>query len=84
MTDVQIGPPSVANHSWALSSSQYSGGPSCGCYSLSFGRQQANQEPVHPERVTAHLLCLHAPATLPGLLIISLSDPVLVLVAILI
>ena len=78
MTDVQIGPSSVATHVWALSISQYSGGPSCGCYSHSFGPQQANPEPVHPERVTAHLLCLHAPATLPGLLIISLSDRVLV------
>ena len=33
MTDVQIQPPSVSTHVWALSSSQYSGGPSCGCYS---------------------------------------------------
>ena len=51
----------------ALTGSQYSGGPSCGCYSHSFGRQQTNPEPVHPIRVAVHLLDSHAPATVPGL-----------------
>ena len=74
MTDVQIRPPSVSTHIWALSSSQYSGGPSCGCYSLSFGCQPANPEPVHPEIDTAHLLGLHAPPTVPGCIVNKFGD----------
>ena len=42
------------------------GGPSCCCHSHSFGRQQANLEPVHPERLTTHLLGLHSPTTVPS------------------
>ena len=52
--------------------------PSCGgCYSHSFGRQQANPEPVHPERVTTHLLGLHALTTVPGLFFVLYPETVL-------
>ena len=56
----------LTRHGRALTGSQYSEGPSCGCYNHSFGRQQANPEPVHTIRVAIHLLDSHAPATLPG------------------
>ena len=49
----------VTRHGWALTGSQYSGGPSSGCYSHYFGGQQTNPLPVHPIWVAVHLLDRH-------------------------
>ena len=65
----------LTRHGRALTGSQYSGGPSCSCYSHSFGCQQTNPEPVHPIRVAIHLLDSHAPAMVPCLCCLVVNWP---------
>ena len=65
LTDDHICPPAVPTHICALTSSQYSGGPWCGCCSHSFYCQWAYPEPTYSERVGVHDIAYNP--TLPGL-----------------
>ena len=66
-------PPSVL-HSWDPTGSWFSGGPSSGCHSHSFGRQQTNPQSVHPGELSSDSLNFLSLTRKVGLVVAQLAE----------